>query len=122
MLRLTFHAALGDLAVQSRATYFRFCADATLRGPDNSLAATRVDGFWRIGQRLFRQMDCLGPVLLRVRRTPSAVPISMGPYNVVRAADGLMYGDDVCLSLRTPGWDSGLDACHEVSLLDAASK
>ena len=122
MLILTFHAALGDSAIQSRATYFRLCADATLRGPDNALAATRFNDCWRVGQRLFRQMDCAGPVLLRVKRTPSAEPISMGPYKLVRSSGGLMYGDDVCLSLHTPGWNGKLDACHEVSLLDAAPK
>lgn len=121
MIRLTFHASLGEGVLQSRATFFRFCADATLRGPDNSLAATRVDDCWRIGQRLFREWNCIGPVLVRVRKTPAAVPISMGPYRLLRAAHGVLYGDEVCLSLRMPGWSDGVDACHEVALLDATS-
>lgn len=121
MLRVTFHAALGEASLQARAIYFRFCADATLRGPDNALAATRVDDCWLIGQRRFRQLDCAGPVYVRVRTTASATPICMGPYKLVTAAAGLMYADEVPLALHMPGWNGGRDACHEVSLLSGGT-
>lgn len=120
MLRLTFYASLGQHAAQTRARSFRLCADATLRGHDNSLAATRVGGSWRVGGRSFRQFECAGPVRLIVRRTASDRPISMGPFRLVRAGAALIWGDDQLLSLRVPGWPAGRDAVYEVSLVDGA--
>jgi hypothetical protein len=119
MLRLTFYASLGQHAAQARARSFRLCADATLRGHDNSLTATRVDGAWLLGRRSYRHFDCAGPVLLIVRRSASDPPISMGPFRLVRAGAALIWGDDELLSLHVPGWCAGRDAVHEVSLVDA---
>lgn len=118
MLRLTFSAALGQDAVQTRAKGFRLCADSTLRGNDNSLAATRINGFWFIGQRLFRQFECDGPVLLIVRKNVSDPPIPLGPFDRIRAGAALIWGDEELLWARVPGWSAGRDSIHEVSLID----
>ena len=119
MLTLTFFGPLGEYATQARATGFRLCADATLRGHDNSVTATRVDGSWRVARRAFQQFECAGPVMVIVRRTASGRRTSMGPYASVRAGAALIWADGELLSLRVPGWATGCEAVHEVSLVDA---
>jgi hypothetical protein len=102
MITLTFRSALGESQVQTRASYFRFCADGTIRANGNSVAATRVNDCWRLGQRLFRELECTGPVYLRARRTADSASVGYGPYSLVRTAAGLVYGDDECLEVRLP--------------------
>jgi hypothetical protein len=81
-----------------------------------------VDDSWRLGQRLFRELECDGPVFLRSLKTAAANPVSHGPFNVVRTASGLVYGDDVCLDIRLPTLHRNpADAWHEVSLLPATT-
>jgi hypothetical protein len=118
MLTLTFRSTLGDAPAQTRAASFRFCADGTLRANGNSVAATLVDDCWRLGQRLFRDFDCPGPVYLRARRAPGAAPVAMGPYNLIRSIGGVVYADDACLDISLPALRRGsAGAWHEISLL-----
>jgi hypothetical protein len=121
VLRLTFYACRGGDAVQARSLSFRLCADATLRGHDNSLAATRVDGVWFLARRAFKRFDCVGPVVLLVRRTPSDPPLSIGPFKMVRAGATLLWGDDELLWPRVPGWGAGVDTVHEVAFVETSS-
>ncbi len=118
MLRLTFRTVLGETLVHTRACCFRFCADGTLRAEDNFVAATRVDDCWQLGHRLFRELECAGPVFLRARKSRGTAPVGLGPFNLVRTAGGLVYADDVCLDIRLPTLHRDpIDSWHEVALL-----
>jgi hypothetical protein len=118
MLRLTFRTVLGESLVHTRAPCFRFCADGTLRAEDNFIAATRVDDCWRLGHRLFRELECAGPVFLRARKAPGTNPVALGPFNLVRTAGGLVYADEVRLDICLPTLHRDpADSWHEVSLL-----
>jgi hypothetical protein len=122
VLRLTFYTGRGEDAVHARSRSFRLCADATLRGHDNSLAATRVDGGWLLARRSFKRFDCVGPVLLIVRPTASDRVVSFGPFKLVRAGSALLWGDDELLWPRVPGWAAGGDTVHEVSFVEAEAE
>jgi hypothetical protein len=118
MLTLSFPVGPGETPVQSRAHCFRFCADGTLRGGDNSIAATRVNDEWRLGQRLFRELQCGGPVVIRARKTATANATCYGPFDLVRAVAGLLTADDAGLGIYLPTWESSTaDSWHEVVLL-----
>jgi hypothetical protein len=118
MLKLTFRTVPGESLVHTRASCFRFCADGTLRAEGNYVAATRVDDCWRLGQRLFREFECAGPVYMRARKTPDAAPVGLGPFNLIRTAGGHVYADDVCLDVRLPTLHRDpADSWHEVALL-----
>lgn len=120
MIRLTFRTVPGDTLVHTRACCFRFCADGTLRAEDNFVAATRVDDCWRLGHRLFRELECAGPVYLRARKTPTAAAVGFGPFNVVRTVNGSVYADDVRLDVCLPTLHRDpADSWHEVSLLQS---
>lgn len=118
LLTLTLRAVYGDSLVQLRAASFRFCADGTIRANGNSLAATRVDDCWRLGQRLFRDFECVGPVYLRARRTAAVASQAFGPFALVRTAGALVYGDEACLDVKLPNpHHERAETWHEVSLL-----
>lgn len=121
MLRLNFLPVGSGLAVQTRAAYFRFCADGTVRGSDNSVAAIRLNDHWQVAQRLFRECQCTGPVWLRIRSDATAEPVNLGPYSLVRTIGGRLYTSDPETTLDVPGWNSGAqDREREVSVLPAA--
>jgi hypothetical protein len=118
MLTLSFPLGAGDTPVHSRAHCFRFCADGTLRAGDNSIAATRVNDSWRLGQRSYRELACTGPVIVRARRTGTANAVHYGPFDVVRVVAGLLSAGDANLELYLPAWESSTaDSWHEVVLL-----
>jgi len=118
MLTLSFPLGPGDTPAHSRAHCFRFCADGTLRAGDNSIAATRVNDSWRLGQRLCRELQCVGPLFVRARKTARANAIGYGPFELVAAVDGLLSADDVRLRIYLPTWESSIaEAWHEVVLL-----
>jgi hypothetical protein len=120
MLLLTFHPAGGGTPVQTRAAYFRICSDATLRGADNAVVAVCMDNRWRLGQRLFREFDCSGPVWLRSHKSQGGVAVVMGPYERMKSVHGHLYGDDVPLAVDIPGWQYSVKGfCYELSLLPA---
>jgi len=117
MLTLSFLRP-GETMVYSRAHCFRFCADGTLRGGDNSIAAIRVNDSWRLGQRLYRELQCGGPVLARARKTATAKPAHFGPFELLRSAAGLLSADNAGLEIYLPTWERSIaDAWYEVMLL-----
>lgn len=48
MIILTFRPVHGESPVSVRGAYFRICADCTLRGPDNAIAASYDKGLWQL--------------------------------------------------------------------------
>ena len=86
MLRLNFRSIKGDAPTLTVATFFRFHADGTLRGPENYLVARCVDGCWRLSGRMHRELDCEGPVKLRFSMGANDVPVMLGPFGHVRTA------------------------------------
>jgi hypothetical protein len=90
LIVLIFRPVYGESPVSLRGTYFRICADATLRGPDNSVAASYYNGMWQLGRRQHRSFECCGPFYLRVTR-PEGSNERTGPYDFVKAIDGGLF-------------------------------
>jgi hypothetical protein len=123
MLRLTFRALHGEAAmVLTRAAYFRICEDATLRGPDNTVAAVYADHCWLLGSRRFRSFDCEGPVYLRVKTSAGGIA-QTGPYGFRTSRRRLaLYPGHLpghLLSGLEPA--SAQDHWREIALLSAAT-
>lgn len=118
VLRVTFHAGRGDTPTLMLASCLRFCADGTLRGPDNYVVARYVDGLWQIGGRAHRELDCEGPVHLRIKPFPRDAALVRGPFRRVHTVGGVLHGDDASLHVSMPG-RSVQDAsdCHELTFL-----
>jgi hypothetical protein len=107
----------GGSPVCLRASCFRFCADGTLRGGDNSVAATRVDTGWRICRGLYKELECSGPVLVRARKTMSGATECRGPFAFVRVEAGLLLSDQGDLGIYLPTWQMvGTVSWHEIVL------
>lgn len=120
-MTLTFLVGPSESSAYSRSHCFRFRADGTLRGGDNFIAATRVNGCWRVGHRLYRDFECGGPVFLMIWKTASAKAIGYGPCNMVKAVGGQLFADDVGLGIYLPTCEaSAVDSWHEALLLPAA--
>jgi len=118
MIRLNFRSVKGDAPTLTVATFFRFCADGTLRGPDNYLVARCVEGCWQVSGRIHRELDCEGPVRVRLTVGEHEPPVHLGPFAHLRTAGGMLYGDDACLNILMPGRSTqGAGACHELTLL-----
>jgi hypothetical protein len=118
MLRLNFRSMRGDSPTLMLAACVRFCADGTLRGPDNYVIARSQEGGWQVGGRLHRELDCEGPVRLRLSTGAHESPRYFGPFNHVRTAGGLLYGDDACLNIPLPGRNGqGQDPGHQLTFL-----
>ncbi len=90
MITLVFRPVLGESPVSVRGAYFRICADATLRGPDNAIAASYCKGLWQLGHRLHRSLECSGPLYLRVVNSRGKYERS-GPYDFVKALEGGVF-------------------------------
>ena len=103
MLRLNFRSTNGDSPTLMLAPCVRFCADGTLRGPDNYVIAHCQEGRWQVGGRLHRELECEGPVRLRLTLKERDTPQLLGPFLQVRTAAGVLYGDDSCLGIAMPG-------------------
>ena len=120
MLRLNFRSINGDAPKLAVATFFRFQADGTLRGPENYLVARCVDGCWQLSGSTHRELDCEGPVKLRFAMGLKEAPLVLGPFAHVRTAAGMLYGDNACLNIFVPGRNPGAGAsCHELTMLSA---
>ena len=118
MLRITFHAGTGDSPSRMLALCLRFCADGTLRGPDNCVVARCVDGFWQVGGNAHRELDCEGPVQVRIRHATHDEPVHRGPFRRVHTLNGILYGNDVSLHVILPGRNAeGAAHCQELTLL-----
>ena len=100
--------------------HFRICADATLRGPDNAVAARYSEGLWRLGQRQHRAFECGGPVYLRVTNSDGSRE-RLGPYDCVKAAEGAIFTHDSRLGMHASRAEAGLAAgvLQEIAFLSA---
>ncbi len=118
MIKLTFRRVRGEATVFVRGTYFRICADQTLRGPDNAIAASYSDGFWRLGLRQYRGFDCEGPVCLRIHARDGQCQ-RFGPYDFLQAIGGAIYTHDTRLGVHVPRTELGvpLEVWEEIVLL-----
>ena len=117
-MRVSFHAGPGDSPTLMLASFVRFCADGSLRGPDNYVVARCIDGLWQVGGRAHRELDCKGPVRVRITPRPGEVPVHHGPFQNLRTVDGVLHADDSSLHVRMPGRGEGVDPrCHEIAFL-----
>lgn len=103
VLRLNFLTLRGDSPTLMIATCVRFAADGTLRGPDNYVIARCLDGAWQVGGRMHRELECDGPVRVRLLLGTSDPPRVLGTFRQVRTRGGMLYGDDACLHVSMPG-------------------
>jgi len=101
--------------------HFRICVDATLRGPDNAIAARYSRGSWLLGHGLHRAFECEGPVYLRVIGSDGSRQ-HLGPYDFVKAAEGAIFTRDSCLGYYTtrPEAAESPEIWREVALLSDA--
>lgn len=120
MITLTFRPLHGESSVQVRGLYFRICADATLRGSDNAIAAHYSKRLWQLGPRQYRSFECSGPVFLRVTNHDGSRE-QAGPYNFIKAADGAIATLDSCLGLYASTGDAAALATlwQEIALLSS---
>jgi hypothetical protein len=118
LLRVSFYAGKADTPTLMLASFVRFCADGCLRGPDNYVVARCVEGLWQVGGRAHRELDCEGPVRVRITPRPGAAPVHHGPFKQLRTIDGVLHADDACLNVSMPG-RIGTDStpCHEIAFL-----
>lgn len=121
MIALTFQPLHGESQVRVRGLHFRICEDATLRGPDNAVAARYSKGFWLLGHGHHRAFECDGPVYLRVTSRDGSRH-HLGPYEFVKAAEGAIYSRDGCLGHHAtrPSTAISLEVWREVALLSDA--
>ena len=121
MIILTFRAVRGETRTIVRAAFFRVCADRTLRGPDNSVAALYANGLWQLRRIPHRSFECEGEVYLRVTDADGR-HVSAGPYQSVRFAQGVIFSGEVRLGAHASYDDSDPPAglLHSVTLLNAA--
>lgn len=118
VLRLHFHAGLGDPPTLMLATFVRFCADGSLRGPDNYIVAQCAEGLWQVGGRTHRELDCEGPVRVRIITRAGESAIQHGPFKQLRTVGGVLHADDGCMHVAMPGRVSEFAAkCHEISFV-----
>lgn len=119
MIILSFRPLQNGSAVVVRGAHFRICADATLRGPDNTIAARYVNRLWHLGQRQYVSFECTGAVYLRVTNRRGQREC-IGPYASIRAAHGAIFAEENCLgvhAVRTEFGAETIDLWREVSLL-----
>jgi len=118
LLRLNFHAGQADPPTLMLATFVRFCADGSLRGPDNYVVAQCVEGLWQVGGRAHRELDCGGPVRVRIVTREGDSPVQRGPFNQLHTIGGVLHADGSSLQVCMPGRASEFAAtCHELSFL-----
>jgi hypothetical protein len=103
VLRINFRSARGDAPTLMLAACLRFSADGTLRGPDNYVIGRCLDGCWEVAGRKHRELECEGPVRVRVKLGEQESLQVLGPFRQLRTCGGLLYGDDACLNILMPG-------------------
>ena len=122
MLRLNFHVGHADAPTVMLASFVRFCADGTLRGSDNCVIARCVEGLWQVGGRAHRELDCEGPIRVRVTSVANHAPVDHGPFRVVRTINGVLHADDASLHIVMPGrLADDATRCHELVFLPHAA-
>jgi hypothetical protein len=118
VLRLNFHAGPGDPPTLMLATFVRFCADGRLRGPDNYVVAQCEQGLWQVSGRPHRELDCEGPVRVRIVSRDGESAIQHGPFKQLHTVGGVLHADDCCMHVCMPGRVSDFAAkCHEISFI-----
>ncbi len=120
MITLTFRPIYGESPVLVRGMHFRICADATLRGPDNAIAARYSATLWRLGHHQYRAFECGGPVYLRVTNSHGTRE-RLGPYDFIKVTEGAIFTHDSCLGIHASRGDlSALAAVwQEIAILSA---
>ncbi|MGH8294861.1 MAG: hypothetical protein ACRETZ_05065 [Steroidobacteraceae bacterium] len=118
MITLTFRALGGESVVLVRGTYFRICADGTLRGPDNAVAASYTDGNWQLGRRQHRMLECREAVYMRVT-TSDGQRECIGPYESLTVTGGGIFSHDTYLGAHSRGdaYLPNADIWREIALL-----
>lgn len=118
MLTLTFRPLSGDSAILVRGIYFRICADGTLRGPDNAVTATYIDGLWRLGRKQHRTVECREAVYLRLT-TATGRRECIGPYEGLKLTGGAVFANETYLGAhaRGEGHVPYTDIWSEIALL-----
>ena len=103
MLRVSFRSLIGNTPTVVLASCLRFCMDGTLRGSDHCIVAHSSDGFWKVGGKLHRELDCEGPVRIHVVVPGRESPCAYGPFTHLRTNAGVLYADGACLNILMPG-------------------
>lgn len=106
MIILAFRAVRSESRTIVRGAYFRVCADRTLRGPDNSVAAVYATGLWQVRGRPHRSFECEGEVYLRATDSDGRY-VSAGPYQSVRFSQGVIFSGEVRLGAHASANESG---------------
>lgn len=119
MIKLSF--TFGGIPVFVRGAFFTIRADRTLRGPEGSLVARYTPVGWQLGARNCREFEALGPVLLRAS-FPDGRREHLGPYELIRAADGALFDRTHCLGIfcTNRAASPGLPEWNEITFLDEA--
>ncbi|MGC8521587.1 MAG: hypothetical protein ACP5PN_06940 [Steroidobacteraceae bacterium] len=118
MITLTFKAFGSDSMTFVRGTYFRICADGTLRGPDNAIAASYSEGLWQVARQRHRAFECRAAIYLRVTGSDGQRR-SIGPYAGLRVSGGELYANDTYLGAHGPitSGAAQADIWREIALL-----
>jgi hypothetical protein len=122
LITLSFRPLQSGSAIQVRGAHFRICADGTLRGPDNTIAARYLDGLWYLGHKRHVSFDCAGPIHLRVTNKYGRRE-RIGPYDSIRTGNGAIFTGDSCLGVHAVRDEPGselVDVWQEVSFLTDA--
>jgi len=100
--------------------HFRICADATLRGSSNEIAAVYAMRLWQLGHRQYRAFECGGSIYLRVTHSDGGRE-RLGPYEFVKVAEGAIFTHDNRLGMHTSPPDAGAsaDVWQEIAFLSA---
>jgi hypothetical protein len=122
MIILTFRPVRSESRTILRGAFFRICADRTLRGPDNTVAAVYANGLWTVANRSHRSFECEGEVYLRVTGSDGR-HVSAGPYQAVRFSQGIVFSGEVRLGAHASHdeSDSAPGLLYNVTLLAAES-
>jgi len=118
LITLTFRPVHGESPMLVRGMHFRICADATLRGSDNEIAAVYTKRLWQLGSRQYRTFECGGPIYLRVTHRAGSRE-HLGPYAFLKATEGAIFTHDNCLGVHAPLPDAGAsaDVWQEIAFL-----
>jgi hypothetical protein len=123
MLRLNFRTGKGESPKLILTSFVRFCADGTLRGPENYVVARCAETGWWVGGVLHRELECEGPLRLRLTGGTGVPLVHYGPFAQVRTAGGEFYGDDAPLNIPIPGHSpEGARRGHELTILSEGVK
>jgi hypothetical protein len=118
VITLTFRPVSSESVILVRGAYFRICADRTLRGPDNAVAARYNDGLWQLRGSQHRTLECREAVYLRVTNADGQREC-IGPYECLKVTGGAIFSKDTYLGAHTrrESFLSEADIWSEIALL-----